>query len=171
MGNNFHYPKSPIKRNGKKFYHQGFYELKNKQKYIGDPTKVIYRSKWEFQLMAYFDTTDKIKRWSSEFIVIPYQDSSGKIHKYFPDFYIEIIDPNYPDKFECVVVELKPKHETIPPKVPEKVTAKSLENYEYALKTYQKNLYKWTRAIDFCKKHQYKFVIVHEDYLKEKNIM
>ncbi|MFM2010951.1 MAG: hypothetical protein RLZZ479_1342, partial [Bacteroidota bacterium] len=31
----------------KSTYRQGYYVLNNPDKYIGDPTKIIYRSSWE----------------------------------------------------------------------------------------------------------------------------
>ena len=159
------------KRNGKRKYHQGYYTIINVDKYIGDPSKCIYRSKWELHFMAWCDKNTSIKRWSSEHIVIPYQDEKGKYHRYLPDFYIERIDKNNPEREDRVVIEIKPKKETQQPIPPKKVTAKSLETYEYQLKTYQKNLYKWTRAKYWCDKHMMKFVILHEDHLTENKIM
>ena len=159
------------KANGKRKYHQGFFKITNTNKYIGDPTKCIYRSKWELQFMAFCDANSSISRWSSEFITIPYQDEKGKYHRYFPDFYIERIDKNDPMRFDKVVIEIKPYKETQQPIAPAKITAKSLESYEYQLKMYQKNLYKWTRAINWCQANGLKFVIIHEGHLKQKNIM
>lgn len=159
------------KRNGKRKYYQGFYTVVNKNKYIGNPTNCIYRSKWELYFMSWCDKNTSIKRWSSEHIVIPYQDEKGKFHRYFPDFYIEKIDKNDLEKFEQIIIEIKPKKETKYPKKPKKLTAKTIESYEYQLRMYQKNLYKWTKAINWCNKHKMKFKIVHEDHLKENKIM
>ena len=33
---------------------QGYYRIANKEKYIGDPELVIYRSSWEFGFCKYF---------------------------------------------------------------------------------------------------------------------
>ena len=33
---------------GNKKYKQGKYLLQNPQKYLGDPTTIVYRSSWEF---------------------------------------------------------------------------------------------------------------------------
>ena len=164
-------PNSPKGRNGKKKYHQGFYTVKNLEKYIGDPTKCIYRSKWELHFMAFCDSNVSIKRWGSEHITIPYQDEKGKYHRYYPDFYIERIDKNDPERFDRVVIEIKPYKETQKPVLPKKITTKSLESLEYQLKAYQKNLYKWTRAKYWCEKQQMQFVIVHEGHLTENKIM
>jgi len=184
MGNNFNPSRrSPKKKNGKDFYHQGKYSPKNPQKYLGDLLNVVFRSKWEWCFMCYCDQNPLISKWSCEHIIIPYQDSKGRYHRYYPDFYIERIDPNDPNKFVRAIIEIKPSTEISPAflnpdgsiKPPEiylkKVTAKSMESYEYQLKTYQKNLQKWTRAKDWCKKHSMEFVLMSEKYLMEKKIM
>lgn len=170
MGNN-RTPNALRGRNNKRKYHSGYYTVKNLNKYIGDPTKCIYRSKWEYHFMVFCDNNSDISRWSSEFITIPYQDEKGKYHRYYPDFYIERIDKNDPERFEKVVIEIKPFKETMMPVMSKKITTKALESYEYQLKAFQKNLYKWTRAVDWCEKRQMKFVIVHEKHLLEKKIM
>ncbi len=159
------------KNNGKKRWHQGFYTVKNVDKYIGDPTKCVFRSKWEFHFMVWCDFNPSIKRWSCEYITIPYQDEKGKFHRYFPDFYIEIIDKNDPMKFEKIVAEIKPLKETQTPITPSKSSLKVWESYEYQLKTYQKNLYKWTKAKYWCEKNGLKFIILTEVHLKQNNIM
>ena len=126
-----------------------------------------------FDQVPTFETynNNSIKRWSSEFITIPYQDEYGKYHRYYPDFYIERIDKNDPMRFDRVVIEIKPYKETIQPTPPVKITAKSLESYEYQLKTFQKNLFKWSRANLWATAQGMKFVIIHEGHLKQNNIM
>lgn len=179
----YHPPNSPKRQSGKKFYHQGFFKPTNVLKYIGDPTKIVYRSKWELHFMIYCDQKDIIAKWSCEHIAIPYQDKNGKIHRYYPDFYIERIDPNDPDNYIRAIVEIKPGNEIQPDfvnpdgsiKPPEiylkKITAKSLESYEYKLKTYQKNLYKWTKAKIWCEQRHLNFHLMNETYMKQKGIM
>ncbi len=46
-----------------------------------------------------------------------------------------------------------------------------LENYEYSLRTYKKDLHKWAYARDWCKKRNLKFVIITEDDLKSKGLI
>lgn len=179
----YHPPNSPKKKNGKSFFHQGFFKPQNPLKYMGDPTKIVYRSLWELKFMNYCDNKDIIAKWSSEHIAIPYQDGQGKIHRYYPDFYLEKIIPNDPNNYIRAIIEIKPKSEISPDFInsdgsimhPEiylkKITAKSLESYEYKLKTYQKNLYKWTKAKIWCQQRQMQFVLMDENYMKEKKIM
>jgi len=166
-----------------KKYDQGFYIVKNKEKFIGDPSKVFYRSSWEKHFCAYCDFTDKIKKWGLENVTIPYQDAKGKIHRYIPDFYIEVAYPGQPDRYDRIVVEIKPKEE-ITPKfldksgrlIPANIylegkTFKATQNYEYALKTYQKNLYKWTKAKVWCEKNGLQFKLMGKEELQKFKIM
>jgi len=183
MGSHFHPPNSPKKKSGRKFYHQGYFKPTNIDKYIGNINSIVYRSSWELKFMMYCDQNTQITKWSCEHIVIPYQDKNGKYHRYFPDFYIRRIDKNNPDKNEEIIVEIKPFKEIkpdfitpegglIPPDMYlKKVTAKALESYEYKLKTYNTNLYKWTKAKDWCDKRFIKFILVHEGILNEMKIL
>lgn len=160
-----------IGRNGKKKYHKGPYHIQNPEKYIGDPTQCIYESSWEMKFMVYLDLNTSISRWGSEIIVIPYQDEKGKYHRYHTDFYYEKIDESNPEEHKRVVVEIKPDKETRQPNPPKDFTPKKLESFEYQLKTYQKNLYKWTRSIEWCKKNKMEFIIITEKHLKKYGIM
>lgn len=87
---------------------QGYYSVANPEKYIGDLSKVIFRSQWEAQFMKYCDFHPQIKRWASEpepgvhyFDII-----KQKNRTYFPDFYMEVDEGSGLKKF---LVEVKPK--------------------------------------------------------------
>lgn len=164
------------KRNGKKRYNQGFYEVKNTGKYMGDPKKCIYRSGWELKMFMFMDRNDKILRWASENISIIYyepnlKNGTMKSHRYYPDLYYELMIGGDPHNFQRIVAEIKPFKETQAPKPPTKQTVKAYESYEYALKAWQKNRLKWDAAVKWCNHHQMKFVIIHEGHLKENKIM
>jgi hypothetical protein len=45
---------------------KGRFIPKNPQKYIGDSTKIIGRSSWEFMLFKWLDSTPAVMRWASE---------------------------------------------------------------------------------------------------------
>jgi hypothetical protein len=159
------------KPNKTKKYYQGYYTLMNKQKYIGNPQKVTYRSRWEFFFMQYCDMNEQIVKWGSEVVTIPYQDEKGGFHRYYPDFYIEMRDKNDPEKYQRIVAEIKPKNEMKMPEPPKKDTLKAYESYEYQLKMFQKNILKWQSAKAFCDKKGLKFILLNEDHLKESKIM
>lgn len=95
--------------------YKGKYKVKKLNKYRGDPTKVVYRSLWERKFMNYCEENPMILEWSSEEIVIPYRSPiDRKIHRYFPDFWIKVKKGN--GLTECVLIEVKPKKQTAPPK-------------------------------------------------------
>ena len=52
--------------------YSGKYIPKNKNKYRGDPTGVVYRSHWEKLCFLWCDRNPNVKYWSSEETVIPY---------------------------------------------------------------------------------------------------
>ena len=175
MNNNFSKPN--------KNYKQGFYAPKNKDKYIGDPSKIFYRSSWELAFANYCDFSENVKKWGLETITIPYQDNKGKMRRYIPDYYCEITYPNQPDRLDRLVIEIKPKEEVTPKfltkegqLIPANIylegkTFKAVQNYEYALKMYNKNLRKWTKAKYWCKQNGMKFLIMTKEDLQKFKIM
>ena len=144
--------------------YQGRFKPKNPTKYMGDPTNIIYRSGWELKLMLYLDTHVNVLQWSSEEVVIPYKSPiDGRRHRYFPDFYLEQINTN--GIKEKILIEVKPKYQTIPPVVQTTKTKKPTKRYINEVKTWGINQAKWIAAEEFCKDRGWKFQIMHEDHL------
>ena len=141
--------------------YKGKYRVKNIDKYAGDHTKIKYRSMWERNAMKWCDTgTERVTRWSSEEVVVPYLWSVDKRwHRYYVDLLIELDG-------EIILIEIKPKKETVPPKVPARKTKK----YINEVTTYIKNQDKWKYAEAYAKKRGWRFEIWHEDVLKNKGI-
>lgn len=132
------------------------YNPKNKSKYMGNVNNVICRSLWERRVCKYLDENTNILRWGSEELSIPYiSPIDGKVHKYFPDFIIEKINKN--KEIETIIIEVKPKKQTTPPK--KKSNKKS---YLRECITYETNLAKWNAAGEYCTVHNYKFIILTE---------
>jgi len=152
-------------------YKQGFYHPQNPHKYIGDPTNIKFRSSWEYAFCTFLDMNEKIIKWSCEQPVITYQDLRNKVHRYFPDFYYEILRNGDPQDYKKVIVELKPESELLPPKKPINESGKSLENYEYAVRTHIKNKLKWSASIEYAEKHGAEFIIITERHLKERGLL
>lgn len=144
-------------------FNQGYYIPKNPNKYGGNLNSgIVYRSSLEKKVCIYCDMTPGVTKWSCESIVIQYNDHEGKSHRYYPDFYLEFMTPDKPDFVMKYVLEVKPYVETIPPVIPENLTLKKSRNLEYQVKMYRKNMYKWTRAIEWCKSRDMVFRIVTE---------
>ena len=63
--------------------YKGKYKPKNPQKYLGNPTKITYRSLWERRFMVFCDGNKSVLSWGSEEVVVPYKSPiDNKYHKY-----------------------------------------------------------------------------------------
>ena len=150
-------------------YYQGRFKPKNPSKYMGDPTNIIYRSGWEFKLMRYLDSHPNVLQWGSEELVIPYRSPiDGRMHRYFPDFLVKQIN-KYGNK-ETILIEVKPKAQTVPPDITKAKTAtgKASRRYINEVKTWGINQAKWKAAEEFCDDRGWKFQIMHEGHLGVK---
>ena len=140
--------------------YSGKYTPKNTNKYLGDPTNIWYRSLWERRVMVHLDSNPNVIGWSNEEIVIPYLSPvDGRWHRYFPDFYAQI--RNKEGLTESMVIEVKPKKQSVPPKVQSRVT----KRYISEVMTYGINEAKWKAAEEYCKDRKWKFLVVTEEQL------
>ena len=140
--------------------YKGKYTPRNPKKYKGDPNRIVYRSLWERKFMVYCDTSNSILEWGSEEIIIPYLSPvDGRIHRYFPDFYIKV--QKHDGSTEKSIVEIKPKVQCSPPKVPSRKT----RSFYNAIKTWAVNEAKWKYATEFCDINGIEFKILNEDHL------
>ncbi len=132
--------------------YKGKYKPKHPSKYKGDPTNIIYRSLWERKFMLYCDQTTNVLEWGSEEIALPYRSPiDNKIHRYFPDFYIKIRENT--GKIKRYIIEIKPKKQTLKPKVQKRKT----KGYIYEVYEYARNQAKWKAAEEFCKDRLWEF--------------
>lgn len=135
-------------------YAQGFYEIKNSHKYIGNG-KPKYRSSWELTFMLFCDNNEKIINWASESIRIPYKNPlTGKQTIYVPDFFI--VYQNKFGKILAELVEIKPKKQTL---IQEKIT-----NARDKLAIIV-NHAKWQAAQAWCKNKGIVFRVINEDQI------
>lgn len=164
---------SKYKPNRPDKYYSGEFKPKNIDKYMGDPTDIIYRSKWEYKFCLYCDNEEKILKWESEpkKHTIPYsvvENNNYVTKRYIPDFWIQMKNKN--GELEEFIIEIKPHKETIEPVEPKKHSLKSLQNYEYSLKTYIKNINKWGSAEKYCNRIGINFFVLTEKYFEQKSI-
>jgi len=140
--------------------YNGKFSPKNTNKYLGDPTNIWYRSLWERRVMVHLDGNPNVIGWSNEEIVIPYLSPvDGKWHRYFPDFFVRI--RNKTGLTESMILEVKPKSQSVPPKIQKKVT----KRYIREVTTYGINEAKWKAADEYCKDRRWKFMIITEEEL------
>jgi hypothetical protein len=141
--------------------YKGKYIPTNKKKYVGDPYKIVYRSLWERKFMVYCDTNESILSWASEEIVIPYVSPiDNRIHRYFPDFFIKVKQNT--GEIKNMIIEIKPKVQCSPPKIPKRKTIKYLNE----VKTWGVNEAKWKAAKEWCADRKMEFKLITEKELK-----
>lgn len=140
--------------------YKGLFKPRNPSKYKGDPTNIVYRSRWELKFMSYLDAHTDVVAWASEEFSIPYRSPiDNRIHKYFPDFFLK--KRNSDGTVESVVVEIKPFKETQPPTVSKRKTSQYLRE----VYTWGVNSAKWKAAEEFCKDRKWKFMVMTENEL------
>lgn len=140
--------------------HKGRFKPRNPQKYLGNPTNIIYRSMWEAKLMKYLDDHPDVLGWASEEIIIPYKSPiDGRRHRYFPDFYVK---RRVDGKIRESLIEVKPKSQTIAPK---RKSGKLTRQYLQEVKTYGINEAKWKAAYEYCQDRGWDFKIMTEKEL------
>lgn len=141
-------------------YHQGIYKLKYPEKYIGDPSNIVYRSSWELRFMNWCDSNSNVIGWQSEETIVPYRCATdNKIHRYFIDFRIQVKKKD--GTLQTWLVEIKPDVQTRPPKFPGKQT----KRYLTESMTYLKNQSKWDAAKAFARDRGWEFVVLTEHHL------
>ena len=141
--------------------YKGKYKIKNPDKYIGNPSKVVFRSLWERNAFRWCESNPKVKLWNSEEIVVPYRyQVDKKIHRYYVDLLIQMEDK------KTYLIEIKPKKETQPPKKRSRKTKK----YVNEQLTYIKNNDKWEAANKFAEHNGWKFQVWTEETLKNLGI-
>ena len=140
--------------------YSGRFSPKNTNKYLGDPTKIFYRSLWERRVMVYLDEAPTVIGWSNEEIVIPYRSPvDERLHRYFPDFFVKV--KNKQGVVESMILEVKPKSQSQPPEKRSKITRK----YINEVMTWGVNEAKWKAATEYCKDRQWSFKVITEDHL------
>lgn len=153
----------------KSHYKQGYYDVNKSSKYEG-PKPCIYRSGLEYKFMVWCELNPSIITWSSEPYYINYSDlsSAGKKRKYYIDFTIVF------KSGAKWLVEVKPYKQTIDVKNFGKVLKRLKTNdsrKEYLSKSDDaviKNFSKWYEAKKYCDKIDSKFVIITENFFKNK---
>lgn len=145
--------------------YKGYYKPRNPDKYRGDPTNIVYRSRWESILMARLDQDPNVLWWQSEETIIPYRSPiDNRIHRYFVDFTAKV--RNAEGKTKTLLIEVKPAKQTKPPVISEGVKRNKRILNEIA--TWGVNSAKWKAAKEYCKDRGYEFIIMTEKELGVK---
>jgi hypothetical protein len=140
--------------------YSGTFRPNNPHKYVGDHTKIIYRSSWECRVMNWLDKNPDILSWASEEVIIPYRSPvDGRMHRYFPDFVVKSRGKDGSTK--TMMIEVKPKKQTQEPEKKKRVT----KQYINEVVTWGVNQAKWKAATEYCLDRGWKFMLMTEDHL------
>ncbi len=141
--------------------YKGKYKIKDPDKYLGNPAKVVFRSLWERNAFRWCEANPKVKLWNSEEVVVPYKyQVDNKLHRYYVDLLIQM------DNKETYLIEIKPKAQTQPPKKRSRKTKRYInEQLDYI-----KNQDKWEAADQFARHKGWKFQVWTEETLKNLGI-
>jgi len=140
--------------------YSGLFKPKNPQKYVGDPTNIVYRSSWECKIMSWLDRNPSIISWASEELIIPYKSPvDNRFHRYFPDFLVKVKSRD--GKTKTLLLEVKPKKQTLPPEPRKRMT----KQYVNEVVTYGVNQAKWEAANEFCLDRGWEFRVLTENDL------
>ena len=141
-------------------FHKGKWTPKKPEKYMGDPTNIIYRSSWERDCFRWLDNNTDVVKWVSEEVVIPYTCATdGRKHRYFIDLYFVT------KKGNKYLIEVKPKAQTQLP-----TSGKKTKKYLNEAMTYAKNQSKWKAATEFAKDNGAVFQVWTEETLHDLGI-
>lgn len=154
-------------------YHQGWYPLSHPEKYIKpadaymQSTKffkgkiyIQFKSSLEKNAIRYADMNPKVVKWSQEPFYVSYvKPIDNKTHRYFIDMFMEFANGLK------VLIEIKPRNQTVPPKKPKTMSAKQVICYKEQVLTYVTNQAKWKAANEFAVKNKMKFVVLTEEQL------
>lgn len=143
---------------------QGYFKPSDVSKYIGDYTKIVFRSSWEFKFLQWCDHSPTVIKYASEPVGIPYYSPLDKrVHRYYVDFYVVTKDND--GTLQAWLIEVKPNKYTKPPTTPLRMTDKQTANYLYAAKQFIVNQAKFEAAKEFASTHGLKFGIITENFL------
>jgi hypothetical protein len=141
--------------------HKGYFNPRNPNKYKGDPTNIIYRSRWESVLMARLDKDPNVIWWQSEETIVPYRSPlDNRIHRYYVDFTARLKTPNGGTR--TVLIEVKPAAQCRPPPLME---GRKTKRYINEVMRWGVNSAKWKAAREYCKDRGYEFIIMTEKEL------
>jgi hypothetical protein len=132
-------------------YANGFFQLKNPEKYVGKK-QPHYRSSWEHTVMRMCDNNPSILQWANEAIHINYRNPfTGKNTIYVPDFFVTFIDAS--SKTHAEIWEIKPSKET---------SLQEAGNSKRAQAAAILNMAKWQAANAYCRANGINFRIITE---------
>ena len=144
-------------------FYQGDYKPENPKKYVGNKLP-HYRSSWERRVFYYMDKCENVVAWGSEPLAIEYVNPlDGRRHRYFPDIVCRVKQKD--GKLKDFMLEIKPKYQSEPARVPKRKTAKAVIHFVENQQTYTVNQAKWDAAMAYCNPRNIEFKVITEEQL------
>lgn len=164
---------------------QNYYVCNNPDKYLGDLSKIIYRSSWELKFMIFCDNNPDVIKWDNEPFLIPYiSPLDNRQHSYWVDFYVKMKTAD--GGMKEYLVEVKPlaqfsKEHLLaslqkfnPNKKPGKRRLKTELEIEYSnkekIKVYNVNIEKFKYAKKYAEDRGMTFKVMSEEELVPKPV-
>jgi hypothetical protein len=136
--------------------YQGKFIPKNPQKYMGDPSNIIYRSSYEVKFMIWCDRRESVLQWGSEELVVPYVSPlDNQIHRYFVDFIMKV---KTREGVKTYMIEVKPYRFTQEPVIPKRKS----KNFLTEVKQWGVNQAKWNAAKKYAEERGWEFMLITE---------
>ena len=112
--------------------------------------------------MTYLDKHPDVMGWASEEVIVPYRSPlDRRLHRYYVDFYVK---RKVNGKIKESLIEVKPKSQTVPPKVKKQKSRRYLNE----VTTWGVNQAKWKAAQEYCRDRGWDFKIMTEHELDIK---
>jgi len=143
---------------------QGYFTPQNPEKYMGDPSKIVYRSSWELKFLQYCDQNEKVLQYAAEPIGISYWNP---ILKKQSTYWIDTVMVTKNDDGSTTkwMIEVKPDKYLTPPEPPKILTEKKTLSYAHHAKAYIINSAKFEAAREYAALHNMRFGIITENFL------
>ena len=149
-------------------FKQGFFKPANTDKYRGK-LPIFFRSSWELAFCSFCDKHSGVLQWGIESVVVDYIDETPLLEtpkgaprsrRYFVDFFMTIAKAG--GGKETLLVEIKPWHETVPPKPRPR---QNPDAWHRERCKWMRNLAKWRAATEAAKRRGWRFQIMTERQL------
>lgn len=157
-----------MKPNLKSKHREGYYSVLNKDKYLGDLNKVIFRSSYEETLFKELDLDPAVLYWVAEppELKIRYWNPVKlRWAFYFPD--VMCVKRHGDRQVKCLI-EIKPKSKLKLPVRPKTNDQKKLASFQKKMADYMVIDAKRKSAVEFCKQKGMLYVFITEDTVKPK---
>lgn len=136
-------------------YKQGIYEVKNKERYLGNKNP-RYLSSYELEVFKALDRNPNVIGWGAEIVIVPYYSSvKQRQARYIVDVFLHYKDGKTGDE-KKLLIEIKPSKDL---EKPQRTRRKKEETFIQESLTYVTNREKWMAAYEYAKARGWEFTI------------